>query len=207
MIVLYMTKSWGKYMKIYLVRHGQTDLNRKKLMQGRIDVELNSTGIRQAEIMHSLIGDIKFDAVYASPLNRAIVTGSIVANVDREDVISDERLIETEFGDYDRKPYSRMGLRMSLYWALPEIFPAPESVETIASMVWRASSFLRELEKKDYDTVLIAAHGGILRALNGYLLDRKNGIKWRPKMHNCEVRIYESINGKHKLLDTLKAKT
>ena len=97
-----------------------------------------------------------------------------------------------------------MGPAMTLYWALPEIFPAPDTVETVESMVSRARSFMQELEEKDYDTVLIAAHGGILRALNGYLLEKKNGIKWRPKMHNCDVRIYEYKDGKHTLLDILR---
>ena len=191
-------------MKIYLVRHGQTDLNKNCLMQGRTDQPLNETGFAQAHKTRSLIGDMTFDAVYASPLQRAIDTACIVGNVPREKVIIDERIIEADFGIYEKRPYSEMGRAMSLYWTLPEVFPAPKSVETIASLVERSSSFMKELEQKDHKTVLIAAHGGILRAINGYLLDKRNGIKWRPKMHNCEVRIYESVNGKHKLLEILK---
>lgn len=191
-------------MKIYLVRHGQTDLNKAKLMQGRTDMPLNETGLAQAHKTRKIIGDIRFDAVYASPLSRAINTGAIVGNIEPSQVIVDERLIETDFGKYERCPYGSMGPAMTLYWALPEIFKAPKTVETVASMVDRASSFMKELETKEYDSVLIAAHGGILRAVNGYLLDKRNGIKWRPKMHNCEVRIYESKNGIHKLIDILK---
>jgi alpha-ribazole phosphatase/probable phosphoglycerate mutase len=191
-------------MKIYLVRHGQTDLNKDERMQGRVDEPLNETGIKQAHITRGLVGDLKFDAVYASPLGRAIKTATIVGDVDESEIIIDERLIETEFGKYDKCKYKRMGPAMTLYWALPEIFPAPDTVETVESMVSRARSFMQELEEKDYDTVLIAAHGGILRALNGYLLEKKNGIKWRPKMHNCDVRIYEYKDGKHTLLDILR---
>lgn len=191
-------------MNIYLVRHGQTNLNKAKLMQGRVDEPLNETGLEQARKTKALIGDVKFDAVYASPLGRAINTGAIVAGILAEDVIVDERIIETDFGKYDKKKYTGMGPAMTLYWALPEIFPAPKTVETVESMVKRTRSFMKDLEEKDYENVLIAAHGGILRAVNGYLLDKKNGIKWRPKMHNCEVRIYESVNGKHKLLNVLK---
>ena len=192
-------------MIIYLVRHGQTNLNKAKLMQGLTDEPLNETGRTQAKKTAELIGDVRFDAVYASPLDRAIETASVVAGIDRSKVLVDERLIETDFGRYEQRPYSKMGLKMSLYWALPEVFPAPKTVETVSSMVERASSFLRELETKEYDRVLIAAHGGILRSINGYLLDRKNGIQWRQKMHNCEVRIYESVGGKHRLVEILKA--
>ncbi len=185
-------------MKIWVTRHGQTNLNLKKLMQGLVDEPLNETGILQAKAAHEKVKDIKFDAVYASPLDRAVETASIIAGVDRSEVITDKRIIETDFGKYDKCSYYKMGPAMTLYWALPEIFPAPKSVESIGSMVERSSSFLKELEKKDYDNVLVVCHGGIIRAICGYLEDRKNGIKWRPKPHNCEIRVYEVSGNKYK---------
>lgn len=187
-------------MKIWITRHGQTNLNKKKLMQGLTNEPLNSVGIEQAKKGRANIGDIKFDAVYASPLDRAITTASIIGNVSMEEVIIDERIIETNFGKYEKRHYALMGIPMTLYWALPELFPAPKTVETIASMTERSQSFLKELEQKEYENVLIVCHGGIIRALCGYLADKANGIIWRPKPHNCEIRVYESINGKHKFL-------
>ena len=178
-------------MKIWITRHGQTELNLKKLMQGRVDEPLNDTGRNQAKAARAQIGDIKFDAVFASPLDRAVETATILGGVDRSQVITDDRIIETDFGKYDMKSYYRMGIPMTLYWALPEIFPAPKTVETIESMVARSRSFLNDLQKKDYDNVLIVCHGGIIRALCGCLENRKRGIKWRPKPHNCEIRKYE----------------
>ncbi len=185
-------------MKIWVTRHGQTNLNRRKLMQGRTDEPLNETGIRQAMEARKAIGDITFDAVYASPLDRAITTASIIGNVDKSQVIIDPRLIETDFGRFEKRHYYLMGPAMTLYWALPELFPAPKTVESIASMVQRTSEFLKELETKNYENVLISCHGGIIRAISGYLENRNNGILWRPKPHNCEIRIYESINGSHR---------
>ena len=185
-------------MKIWVTRHGQTNLNRRKLMQGRTDEPLNKEGIRQAMAARKAIGDITFDAVYASPLDRAIATASIIGNVEKSQVIIDHRLIETDFGKYEKRHYYLMGPAMTLYWALPELFPAPKTVESISSMVERSSEFLRELEEKDYDNVLISCHGGIIRSISGYLEDRNNGILWRPKPHNCEIRVYESIKGSHR---------
>lgn len=178
-------------MKIWLCRHGQTDLNKKKLMQGRVDEPLNETGRAQAASAAEQVKGVKFDAVYASPLDRAIETATIVAGVDRSAVITDARIIETEFGKHDRKSYYAMGIPMTLYWALPEVFPAPKTVETVASMVARSRSFLQELQDKEYENVLVVCHGGIIRALSGCLEGRKNGIKWRPKPKNTEVRMYE----------------
>ena len=178
-------------MKIWITRHGQTRLNKLRLMQGLTDEPLNKTGIMQAKEARKRIGDVHFDAVYASPLDRAIKTGAYIGGVKPSEVIIDERLIETDFGKYEKRKYYLLGPAMTLYWTCPEIFPAPETVETVESMVKRSSSFLKEIEQKDYDNVLISCHGGIIRALCGYMMDRKNGIYWRPKAHNCEIRVFD----------------
>ncbi|MBR7015642.1 MAG: histidine phosphatase family protein [Lachnospiraceae bacterium] len=191
-------------MIIYLTRHGQTNLNKARLMQGLTDEPLNETGLAQARAMREKIGNVHFDAVYASPLNRAVMTGAIIGGVDPSEVITDPRIIEADFGVYEKKKYYLMGPAMTLYWTLPEIFPAPKSVETTASLRKRSSSFLRELEEKNYGTVLIACHGGIMRALSGYLEDKKNGLAWRPKPHNCEVRVYEAKDGRHRTVERIR---
>ncbi len=190
-------------MKIWITRHGQTRFNKQRLMQGRTDEPLNETGLMQAKEARKKIGDIKFDAIYSSPLNRAITTGSIIGNVDPSQIIIDDRLIEADFGKYELKKYYLLGLPMTLYWYMPEFFPAPATVETLDSLIARSHSFLKELEEKEYDNVLIACHGGIMRPLSGYLMDRPNGIYWRPKPHNCEIRVFESQNGKHRIIEDI----
>ena len=183
-------------MKIWLCRHGQTDLNRDKRMQGRTDCPLNEPGRVQAALAAEKAAGVKFDAVYASPLDRAIETACIVSGTERSRVIIDERIIETDFGKYEKKKYWAMGLSMTLYWALPEVFPAPPTVESIASMVKRVHAFLTELRQTDAENVLVVCHGGIIRVLSGCLEGRKNGIKWRPKPKNTELRVYELDNFK-----------
>ena len=184
---------------IWLVRHGQTDLNKARRMQGRSNVPLNETGIAQAQQAAAQVSDIRFDAVFSSPLNRAVSTGAIISRLERpEDVIIDPRLIETDFGPYEGRRYWLMGPLMTAYWALPEVFPAPKGVETIDSMVTRSRSFLKDLEEtsaqRGFKNVLVSCHGGIIRALCGCLENRPKGILWRPKPHNCEFRVY-SLDG------------
>ena len=187
-------------MRIWIARHGQTRLNYEKRMQGLTDEPLNETGIHQAEDARARIGDILFDAVYASPLDRAVTTGSIIGNVAKEDIIIDPRIIEVDFGKYEQRKFTAMGLAMTAYWALPEIFPAPRTVESTTSMRKRSTAFLRELEQQNYEDVLVSCHGGIMRALCGYLSDCPNGLMWRPKPRNCEIRVYESVNGRHRFI-------
>lgn len=192
-------------MKIWLTRHGQTKYNKDRLMQGLTDEPLNEIGISQAESVRELLKDVKFDAVYASTLDRAIETASIISGVPKEKVIQDKRIIEVDFGKYELKSYFKLGFHMTAFWAWPEVISAPDTVEQVSSMVKRSGEFLKELEKKGYENVLVVCHGGIIRALCGYLEDRKNGIKWRPKPHNCEVRVYESIEGKHHFMESIRA--
>ena len=187
-------------MKIYVTRHGQTDLNKKHLMQGRTDQPLNEQGRIQAAAAAERVKEISFDAVFSSPLDRALETAAIIGHTDRRKIHVDDRIIETDFGPFEKKSYYRMGPAMTLYWALPEIFPAPKGVETTGQMVTRSHAFLKELEKQEYENVLVVCHGGIIRAICGYLEDRKRGYKWRPRPHNCEIRVYECKEGRHRQL-------
>ena len=187
-------------MKIWVTRHGQTDLNLKKRMQGRSNVPLNETGRAQARAAAEQLKKIRFDAVYASPLDRAVETAALLSGWPQGSIRTEPRIIETDFGSYEARNYFCLGPAMTLYWALPELFPAPKTVETVESMKARSHAFLKELEAENYENVLIVCHGGIIRAICGYLEDRENGIKWRPKPHNCEIRVYESDGqGHHKI--------
>lgn len=187
-------------MKIWVTRHGQTNLNKKELMQGLTDEPLNDEGIAQALCVRKMLDGVKFDAVYSSPLKRALKTAEILSGLTEVDIKTDDRIIEVNFGKYEMRNYKHLGPWMSLYWLWPEVIPAPPSVENIRNMAVRSASFLKELETKDYENVLIVCHGGIIRALCGYLEGRKHGIKWRPRPLNCEVRVYECHDGKHTFL-------
>lgn len=188
-------------MKIWISRHGQTNLNRDHLMQGRTDEPLNETGRRQARaarraVEESLGEAPVFDAVYASPLDRAIETACILSGRPREEITIDSRITETDFGRYERRPYWALGPWMGLYWSCADCLPCPPTVEPLQSMRRRSASFLRDLEQAGeacgYDNVLVTCHGGITRTLIGYMENAPRGVVWRPRMKNCEIRVFES---------------
>ena len=190
-------------MKIWLVRPGKTSLNEKHLMQGLTDAPLSARGLEQAMETREMIGDVRFDLVIASPLKRAVLTASIVSGVPEDQIIRDERVIETDFGKYEQRHGLLLGPAMSLYWMAPEVFPAPRTVETISSMTGRVRSFLADLREKDAENVLIGCHGGIMRVLSGCMEGRPNGIRWRPRPRNCEVRVYETTPEGYTLLEEM----
>ena len=68
-------------MKIYFVRHGQTNYNSQRLIQGRVDEPLNKIGIKQAKETGQIIKGLNFtiDKIVTSPLSRAFETGHLIA--------------------------------------------------------------------------------------------------------------------------------
>ena len=88
-------------MKLYVVRHGQTNLNLEHKLQGRIGLPLNEKGIEQAKELGSELKNIVFSKAYSSPQERAIQTVSIASGIDKKDIILDERLEPCGMGEAD----------------------------------------------------------------------------------------------------------
>ena len=86
---------------IYLIRHGQTEQNNRKILTGRANYQLNETGLAQARGAGVWLRErnIHVDLVYASPLDRALDTAALAAPGVETRI--DERLIEMEFGPYE----------------------------------------------------------------------------------------------------------
>ena len=86
--------------KVILVRHGETDWNKEYRLQGRTQILLNERGREQARQTAAGLKrqGIVFDAVYASPLLRAVETAEILSGFPRERIKTDERIIEFAFG-------------------------------------------------------------------------------------------------------------
>ena len=76
---------------IYIVRHGETDWNVLGKLQGSKDIPLNEKGIEQAKELREILKDVKFDIVFASPLQRTLKTAEIICD---NEIIKDERIIE-----------------------------------------------------------------------------------------------------------------
>ena len=89
--------------QIYFLRHGQTDNNREGRMQGRVDIPLNETGRAQARCAARRLKSISFDAVYSSPLGRAVETAQIVTGLPTQEINIEPRAIELGFGVWDNR--------------------------------------------------------------------------------------------------------
>lgn len=151
-------------MRLYVLRHGQTDYNKEGKFQGQSDIELNKEGRKQARITAKKLENIKFDKVYVSPLKRAIETAKIVTN-NKLELEIDNRIMERSFGKLE-------GKKVILdYEERVEEF----GIETIESLEKRIGSFLKDIfdKYKDSENILVVAHGGVAQIINK-MLDKNN---------------------------------
>lgn len=88
--------------RLILVRHGQTDHNVERRLQGQVDIPLNQTGRDQADVIaQSFRGLEHVRAVYSSPLARAADTAAVIADALGVDVVTDSRFLERSFGEWE----------------------------------------------------------------------------------------------------------
>ncbi len=184
-------------MNIYVVRHGQTDFNLNGLMQGITDNPLNSTGIRQAVELSKKLQDIRFEAIYSSPLKRALQTAQIIRarNAYNPPIIVDDRLKEIDMGKWEGRKFMEVREENEeLFRKIdrnPFLYNPPEG-ETFEQLVSRVESFLRELLSKDYENVLIVAH----QIVNGVIRTLLSGEPWenfwKNKQKNGEIWVFQN---------------
>jgi broad specificity phosphatase PhoE len=174
-------------MKIYAIRHGQTDWNKEEKIQGRTDIPLNETGILQAEEAAENFKNKEIAKIYSSPLVRAVKTAEIINEKINVSITPDVRLIERDFGDYEGlfiKDSPMDGLRR--YTGVHKI----PNGETFDKMILRIFGFLDEviLPKQN---ILLVTHGHVLRVIDWYFkgIPKENEVTLQNK--NCQIYEYE----------------
>lgn len=197
-------------MKIYLMRHGETDYNKEKRIQGQCDIELNEYGREIARITAQGLKDVPFDVVYTSPLVRAKETARIVIG-DRSVVwIEEPRIKEICFGEYEGRHCGRKNFDVPDKTFLNFFFDTanyrtPPGGESLADVIRRTGEFLQELiQKKEYQdkTVLISTHGCALKAILANINHPAIENFWGEALHkNCAVTILEAKDHKIEIIE------
>lgn len=160
----------------YIVRHGQTDWNAEKKIQGHRDIPLNDTGRKQAREVGEKLASIPLTAYYSSDLQRAYETAQIIVNSKNIEIRMDNRLKERNFGPWEGH-------------SSVEFFKGPDetrqNIESDQEMKKRIFESLDEIAKRHPgENILIVAHGGVIRniivsifaqGLSGFEIETKNG--------------------------------
>ena len=172
--------------RLFLGRHGQTDWNLAGRLQGQTDIPLNDTGRQQAEEARQRLSGVQFDAVYSSPLSRAVETAILVSGWPADRVRTDERIKEIAFGDWEGKAPRTLGDDFAPFFADPARFvPAPGG-ESLPALMARVSDFTAYVKQAHRgQTVLAVSHGAALHALFTAELGLDMKDYWSVGLGNC----------------------
>ena len=185
---------------LYMIRHGETDWNVRRILQGTADIPLNENGRAQALALADELKEagLVFDRIYCSPLSRAKDTAMLATGCSAEDLIIDPRLIEIEFAELEGAPYelrdpeavARLPENLRNFAEDPARFVPVEGGEHFRDVIRRLGSFLADLERTvgGGEKVLIVSHGCALHGLL-YNLCGKTDLKtyWEPLLGNCRL--------------------
>lgn len=158
----------------YLVRHGQTEWNAERRMQGQWDSRLSEAGKRHADESGRFLSKRGIDAVYASPLGRVQQTAAIIRpHLDIAPAL-DDRLMEWSSGDWSGQLYADIAATQAdafNAWQGDMLNVRSPNGENFHDLMDRAGAFLADIADTPARTIAIVAHGFINRALACRLLD------------------------------------
>ena len=188
--------------KLVLMRHGETDQNRLRLMTGQSDVPLNKLGEEQARAAGPLIKDIPFDKAYSSSLSRAFNTAALALKAAEQDIPIERRkeIIEGDAGEFtgrnmDTDPEFLKFVRL--------YDTAPPGGESDKQLVARVQKFFDEEvlpRLKRGENVLVVSHAGTVRAFDivlGLYPAPADGTPWpkRRPIPNAGPSVHEYEDG------------
>ncbi|WP_183305966.1 alpha-ribazole phosphatase [Dysgonomonas hofstadii] len=163
-------------MKIYLVRHTAVDIP-GVMCYGQTDVPLKETFEEEAQIVKTEVDKLSPDIVYSSPLSRCTKLASACGF---GNAIPDNRLMELNFGEWEKKQWNEIDMSV---WETDWINPPAPGGESFMQMYDRVSSFFEELKSRNYNSVLIFTHGGVISCARVYFkqADIKRAFELMPK--------------------------
>ncbi len=177
---------------LYVMRHGKTDWNEKKKLQGRTDIPLNEEGRTMAMGARKAYEQVKFDICYCSPLSRARETAEIFLQGREIPILYDDRLQEMSFGDFEgtERASETPDCPVYLFFREPERYKAVAGAESFEELFARTGAFLREEVEPRLqagENVLIVGHG----AMNSSIVCQKRGLSlehfWEAGIENCKL--------------------
>jgi len=184
--------------EIHLVRHGETEWNVGEIFRGRIDIELNETGIKQAELLAQYLSKTKIEAIYSSPLKRALRTAKIIAHLHNLEVNIAPGLIDFDYGQWQGLSHQEVKEKYQELYALwtehPEQIkmPAGESLNKVRE---RAMDVVKNIIARYKGAVVLISHRVVNKVLICALLGLNNSHFWKIKQDTCGITTFTYENG------------
>jgi broad specificity phosphatase PhoE len=185
--------------KLILARHGETVWNVEKIYRGRADVNLDEVGIKQAELLGKYLSNWKLEAIYSSPLKRALDTANIVARYQKIGVYVAEGFIDFDYGKWQSLPEEEA---KRLYPTLHNEWhnnphkvkmPGGESLEDVRK---RAIEVVNDVLSKYQGSILLVSHRVVIKVLICSLLGLDNSHFWNINQDVGGITIFNYVDGR-----------
>ncbi|OQW95963.1 MAG: hypothetical protein BWK79_00525 [Beggiatoa sp. IS2] len=179
--------------QIFLTRHGETQWNSERRMQGHLDSPLTAVGIAQARALANNLKDYHFSALYSSDLVRAYQTAQYIAETTSLEILVDSRLRERNLGLFQGLTTQELAEKspqaFQSYQNNPD-FVVPEG-ESARQFFSRCVICLNEIARKHpREQVLVVAHGGVLNQFFRYVLNIPLEIPRKFSIFNTSLNIF-----------------
>ncbi len=174
---------------IILVRHGRTQLNATHCLQGRVDAELDEVGENQATVVGAYLAQRDKPAkIISSPLRRAQQTAHRIAtHFSIDDVVTDDRWIEIDYGVYDGLPLGDVPREVWNRWRTEPEF-TPEGGESFAALHQRVHAACEELAANDVDgDVIIVSHVSPMKSASAWALGADPAVSHRSRLDQAAI--------------------
>jgi len=183
--------------EIILARHGETEWNVEEVFRGRIDIELNETGMKQAALLAEYLGGVKIDAIYSSPLRRALKTAEMIASYHKLEVEIAPGLIDFDYGKWQGLPHQEVKHRYEELYAEwlknPHLIKMPAG-ESLSDVRERALNVVDEAVAKHEGTIALVSHRVVNKVLICALLGLDNSHFWNIRQDTCGTTTFSYIN-------------
>jgi alpha-ribazole phosphatase/probable phosphoglycerate mutase len=182
--------------RVYLIRHGETDWNHNDLCMGQKDIPLNALGHRQAELTAECLAEEKLASIYSSDLSRALQTAQIIARPHRLDPVSLKTLRELDYGRWEghtREEIERLFPEArAINWEREDSLSfQPPGGERRDALYQRATQEFQAIcERHPDQSVVLVVHGGVIRALVNYVLN----LQAKPLVEPFYTRAFACSN-------------
>ncbi|MBA7483429.1 Phosphoserine phosphatase 1 [subsurface metagenome] len=171
--------------EIILARHGETEWNIAEVFRGRIDVELNQTGVEQAELLAEYLGGLKIDAVYSSPLKRALTAAEVIAGYHQLDVEIAPGLTDFDYGKWQGLAHQEVKDEYKELYAQwinnPHQVRMPAG-ESLGDVRERAIGVVNNVIAQYAGTVVLVSHRVVNKVLICALLGLDNSHFWNIRL-------------------------
>lgn len=184
-------------MKIYFVRHGETDYNVARRIQGGMDTQLNARGIEQAKALGNkcLESSLKVDAIFSSPKKRAKKTAEIISKALCMPFETLVGLEEVNLGKWQGLTWSEVRVRYSVEfneWYHKRRYTKVSSGESYQEMLTRVMEALKKVEEEGHNQVLIVTHSAVLMCILCLINDEPFEVMKKFKPDNGEIILIDS---------------